>query len=257
MCARSRSVAALVALIGVTILGACSRGDALRSEAVAASEPVTFDAPDGTELAGRLFGPPGADAGIVFAHMAPSDQTAWYTDAARAGGDGLRALTFDFRGYCPGSDGGCSAGDKDVTAVPSDLAAAVAYLRSTGVQHVAIVGASMGGTGALNVAATDPEGIDAVVAISAPVSFSGLNVSPETLSALTSASLFIAGNGDGAAADAAQQMFNAAGQPKRVEIVTSDDHGTDLLTGNAGGRVRDAMDQWLAQYLRAGEVASP
>jgi dipeptidyl aminopeptidase/acylaminoacyl peptidase len=98
MRARSRSAVALVALVGVIAGGSCSRGEELRSEAIAASEPVTFQTADGTELAGRVFGPPGADAGIVFAHMAPSDQTAWFADAARLGEEGYRALTFDFRG---------------------------------------------------------------------------------------------------------------------------------------------------------------
>ena len=44
-------------------------------------------------------------------------------------------------------------------------------------------------------------------------------------------------------------MQASAAQPSSIEIVTSDDHGTDLLTGNAGGRVRDAMDAWIGRYL--------
>ncbi len=249
MGARSRTVA-LVVLSGTALLGAsCSRGEALRSEAIASSEAVTFEASDGTELEGRLFGPDGAQAGVVFAHMAGSDQSAWFVDAARVGDAGYGALTFNFRGTCPGGDAGCSAGEKEVTALPSDLAAAVEELRSTGVQRVGVVGASMGGLAALSVAGSDLGGIDAVVTLSAPSSFSGLSVSPDTLSGLMSATLFIAGNGDGAAAEAAQSMYDAAAQPKRVEIVTTDDHGTDLLTGNAGGRVRDAIDLWLGQHL--------
>ena len=59
------------------------------------------------QLAGRLFGDPAsARTGIVFAHMLPADQTSWFEFAKRRRDQGYLALTFDFRGYCPGGDGG-------------------------------------------------------------------------------------------------------------------------------------------------------
>ena len=245
-----RLVAVPAALVGVALLAtACARGEALRSEAIAASEEVTIEARDGTPLAGRVFGPADATAGIVFAHMAGSDQSAWYLDAQRMADAGYRTLTYDARGTCPGGDAGCSEGDADPSQMPSDLAAAVRYLRDQGVERIALVGASMGGTAALSLAATGPPGVDAVVTLSAPQTFSGLGVSPQTLSSLPTATLFIAGTGDTPYVDDAQTMQASAAQPSSIEIVTSDDHGTDLLTGNAGGRVRDAMDAWIGRYL--------
>lgn len=249
MGARSRIVA-VSALIGAAVLtSACARGEALRSEAVAFSEAITFPSSDGTEIAGRLFGPASAPAGVVLAHMADSDQSAWFVDAQRLAGDGYRVLTYNARGTCPGGEGGCSGGEPDASKSPSDMAAAIDVLRGEGIGRIALVGASMGGTTALALGGQAPAGVEAIVTLSAPMAFSGLAVSPETLAALQTATLFIAGTGDAPAAGDAQTMYASSPQPKDLQIVTSDDHGTDLLTGNSGGRVRDLLDAWLARYL--------
>jgi pimeloyl-ACP methyl ester carboxylesterase len=253
---RPRSITALAAVIGVAwIASGCARGEALRSEAVARSESITFTSSDGTMLAGRLFGDFGARDGVVLAHMAGSDQSAWYVDAQRLADDGYRVLTYDARGTCPGGDAGCSEGEQEESLAPADLSAAVARLRSEGADRVAVVGASMGGTAALALAGTAPAGVETVIALSAPRSFGGLAVSPETLSSLTIPTLYIAGTGDSPYADDAQVMHGETAQPSDLVLVTSDDHGTDLLTGNAVGRVRDAIDAWLARHLRASEAS--
>src|SRR5205814_6044951 len=56
---------------------ACTRGQQIRQQALADSSAVTFAAPDGTTLAGRIFGPGNARTGVVFAHMLPADQNSW------------------------------------------------------------------------------------------------------------------------------------------------------------------------------------
>jgi pimeloyl-ACP methyl ester carboxylesterase len=253
---RPRSVAALAAVIGVAwIASGCARGQALRSEAIARSEPITFTSSDGTELAGRLFGDPGARDGVVLAHMAGSDQSAWYVDAQRLADQGYRVLTYDARGTCPGGDAGCSSGEQDPSLAPADLSAAVAALRSAGIDRVALIGASMGGTAALALAGTAPAGVETVIVLSAPRSFGGLAVSTETLSSLTTPTLYIVGTGDAPYAADAQAMHGETAQPTDLLLATSDDHGTDLLTGNAVGRVRASIDAWLARHLRASEVS--
>ncbi|HEY5906301.1 MAG TPA: hypothetical protein VIX39_10855, partial [Actinomycetota bacterium] len=91
--------------------------------------------------------------------------------------------------------------------------------------------------------------IGAVATLSAPMAIGGLAVTPETLVAATSAKLFVAGNGDVTAADDAQRMYDLSVPPKRVEIVPSDDHGTEILDGNQGPNVRRLLSVWLAQFL--------
>lgn len=250
MGASTRPMVWAAVLVAVAILASsCSAKEQFRSEALAASSPVTFSSSDGVRLAGRLFGPDSATAGVVLAHMLPADQSAWFDTAAELGDRGYRVLTFNFRGYCPGGDAGCSEGDKQIDRAQTDLEAAVAYLRSHGIQRVALVGASMGGTAALRVASQEGAGIDAVITLSAPEAISGLTAGPDVMAGVSAAKLFIAGTGDATAADAAEAFYNSGVQPKRYEIVTSDDHGTDLLDGNQGARVRELVYAWLGRYL--------
>lgn len=239
------AVAVLVAFV------ACDQSDEIRRQALRDSTAVTFPSSDGVELAGRLFGPDTATAGVVLAHMLPADQSSWFDFADRLAGSGYRVLTFDFRGYCPGGTAGCSEGEKDAAAGWQDVQGAVDYLRSQGVRRMGLVGASMGGTASLVVAAEEGDGIDAVIALSAPEAIDGLSLSPETLQRITAAKLLLAGQTDGTAAEVAQRLYDEGLPPKRVEILTTGDHGTDLLTGNQAEIARNLILGWLTQHLPA------
>lgn len=213
------------------------------------SRPVSFTTADGVELEGRLFEAEGASAGVVLAHMRPADQSSWFDDADTLADDGYRTLTFNFRGYCPGGDAGCSQGQTEFASLWRDVQAAVRYLRSTGIPRVAVIGASMGGTAALVAAAQPGARINAVATLSAPITIDGLTASPEVLVTATAAKLFVAGNADGAAAGDAQAMYDGSVPPKRLEIEPTGDHGTDLLEGSRGPNVRRLLSVWLAQFL--------
>jgi hypothetical protein len=43
-------------------------------------------------------------------------------------------------------------------------------------------------------------------------------------------------------------------QPKRPVILTTGDHGTDILTGNQAGRAADEVVNWLERYMPAGSA---
>ena len=222
-------------------LPACEQGAKIREQALADSEAVMFGSIDGVQLAGRLFGPDTATAGVVLAHMLPADQSSWFDFADQLGELGYRTLTFNFRGYCPGGDAGCSEGEKDISAIWQDVAGAVGFLRTEGVRRIGLVGASMGGTASLVYASQSGSAIDAVVTLSAPDAIEGLTAGPEVLQAVTGAKLFIAGNGDGNAAAHGAGVLRRVRPPKRVEIVASADHGTDLLDGNQAEIVRNLV----------------
>ncbi len=100
------------------VLSCCTgRADEVERFALERSTAVTCTSADGVRLSGRVFGSDDATAGVVLAHMQPADQTSWYAFAERLGDAGYRALTFDFRGYCPGGDAGCSEGTQNVGAI--------------------------------------------------------------------------------------------------------------------------------------------
>lgn len=248
---RTRIVGALLMAGLVAGTTACHQAEAIRQEALASSRAVMFTSTDGVKLSGRVFGPDDATAGVVMAHMLPSDQSSWFDYGQRLGAAGYRALTFNFRGYCPGGDAGCSQGEKSTAAIWQDVLGAVSYLRHQGISRFALVGASMGGTASLVAASKKPEGIAAVVTLSAPESIEGLAAGPDVLQGITAAKLFLAGTTDTVAAASADAFFNESLQPKREELLTTSDHGTDLLSGNQGEQAGKLIADWIALYLPA------
>ncbi len=251
MSAGARPIGTAVAAVSaVLVLAAASCAPSPQQERasdLATSSAVSFESPDGVKLAGRLFGD--GSVGVVLAHMLPADQTLWWPFAHTLAGAGYTALTFDFRGYCPGGDAGCSEGTKDVAAIWQDVVGAVSFLKARGATRVMLVGASMGGTASLIAASQPGSSVAAVVALSAPQSIEGLTADQNVLASVTAAKLFVAGIGDPTgSAQAAQIMYDQSPEPKRLEIVTSNDHGTDLLTGNQSGRVQTLILNYLEQY---------
>lgn len=236
-----------VLAVAISVLTSCSAGSPAPTPP--GSTPVSFRTSDGLLLSGTVFGPQDGAAGVVLSHMLDADQTSWFAEAAHLAEAGYRVVTFDLRGYCPGGDGGCSEGQKDVNAAPTDLTAALAFLRSGGATRVALIGASIGGTASLVVAAGQQD-VPAVITLSAPEVVDSLAAGPDVLTNIAGAKLFIAGLGDpSGAAGAAQNFYDQSPQPKRLEIVTADDHGTDLLSGSQGTHVVQLIDAWLAVYL--------
>lgn len=232
-----------VAAFGAIALAACGEPAA---PDLSGSRPVTFESRDGVALEGRLFGD--GSTAVVLSHMRPADQRSWYGFANRLADEGYLVLTYDFRGYCPGGDGGCSQGDQQISAIWQDVLGAMDLVRSRGATNVALVGASMGGTASLVAAGQEGSDVGIVVTLSAPSSIEGLNADAALLQRVTANKLFVAGVGDADAAASAEDLYEIAPPPKRVEIVPADDHGTDLLTGSQGEAVQRLIETYLAQF---------
>jgi pimeloyl-ACP methyl ester carboxylesterase len=224
-------------------------GEEPPTEPPAGSRSVSFTSADGVELEGRIVGE--GSVGIVLSHMRPSDQASWWGFAEDLADEGYLVLTYNFRGYCPDGAAGCSSGETDIPAIWQDVLGAIDLIRSEGAQRVMLIGASMGGTASLLAAAEEGSGVDAVVTLSAPISFEGLSVGPDVLTRVSAAKLFIAGVGDGSAGESAQQLYALSPPPKRLEILTTDDHGTDILDGNQSGRARTMILNYLERYRDA------
>jgi dienelactone hydrolase len=249
-------MAAAAFAVALSILASCDGGPPQGS--TEGSKEITFESSDGVELSGRLFGPDEGTAGVVLAHMFPSDQSAWFAFADRLGQRGYRVLTFNFRGYCPGGDAGCSEGETDIPAIWQDVEGAIEALRAEGASRIALVGASMGGTAALVAASREGQEIDAVVTLSAPIGFEGLEAGTDVLAEVEAAKLFLAGHEDVGAAQAVDTLYAETLQPKRPVILTTGDHGTDILTGNQAGIASTEIIRWLDLYVPvSGPVVVP
>lgn len=241
-----RLAGGLLALVLAAV--ACGGGGPSAEEAAVGSQVVHFESADGVRLEGRLFGD--GPVGVVLSHMFPADQRSWFDFAGILADEGFRSLTYNFRGYCPGGVGGCSEGEQDIANIWQDVLGAIAFLESQGVRQVMLVGASMGGTASLIAAAQDGIEVGAVITLSAPARFEGLVADASLIQRVLEPKLFVAGAGDSTAADAAQGFYRDASSPKRVEIVPSNDHGSDLVTGSQAEVVRGLILRFLNQFSR-------
>jgi pimeloyl-ACP methyl ester carboxylesterase len=243
---RRRGTASILAtaLVAAAVLGACADGE--RAAPPSLSEAVTFESDDGIRLEGRLFGD--GTSAVVLSHMRPADQSSWYEFADRLAGNGYLVLTYNFRGYCPGGDAGCSDGERDVAQMWRDVVGAVDFVTERGATSVSLVGASMGGTASLVAASREGDGVRAVVTLSAPASIEGLVADAATLSRITAGKLFVAGVGDASAARDAETLWSQSPPPKGgLQVVPSDDHGTDLLSGGQGEVVARLIEAYLGR----------
>ena len=211
--------------------------DGVTSDAVDLEVFISFISEDGVKLRGRLFGQ--GEAFVVLSHAYPEDQTSWYPFAGELANNGYAVFTLDFQGY------GVSEGKKEVPRTDEDLVGAVELVQGRGAKQVFLVGASMGGTAALKVAAR--EDVSGVVTISAPVEFRGLDVRDD-VSTVSAPKLFIASEGDRSAAVSASQLFENAPGESDLHIVSGSAHGTDIFDGEAGDEVRGLILNFLAAH---------
>ncbi len=239
---RTGPARAIVLALVLLLFASCRSGSP--ADPPPGSRAVSFPSSDGVRLEGRLAGD--GPVAVVLSHMRPADQRSWWGFAQELADEGYLVLTYDFRGYCPGGSGGCSRGERDLGAIWQDVLGAVAFVERQGAQRVVLIGASMGGTASLLAASRSDRPIEAVITLSAPVSFEGMDLTPDVLGQVEAAKLFVAGSGDGSASEDAQRLFATSPPPKRVEILTTDDHGTDILVGNQSGRSRTLILTYLA-----------
>ena len=221
---------AAISILAILMAG-CTGG-----EEPSPGSTVRFETDDGIVLTGEFRGT--GTAGVVLAHAFPEDRGSWADFAELLQGKGYLTLAFDFRGY------GDSAGERDVAEIWRDVLAASARLRARGADRIVLIGASMGGTASLIAASRTT--VDGVIALSAPTTFMGLSAPPEVLAAIDEPKLFLAAEGDASAATSAQALYEQSSGAKRVEVVTGDGHGTELLEGGQTEVVRNLILQFLA-----------
>ena len=218
-------------------------------EAVTRFQP-TFTPGNGTEtisivvaedeivLSGHLFGGQN-EVGVILSHMQPNDQSAWFAFAQSLADHGYAALTFDFRGY------GDSQGEKDFSTLDEDLREALRFMRDDrGLTQVFLIGASMGGTTSLVVAAQ--EDVAGVIAVSAPARFEDQDAL-SVVAGIVEPKLFIASEDDTAAMLSLQELEEAAGEPTESESYPGNAHGTNLLLSDFASEFRMLIEAFLEE----------
>ena len=232
----SRFMIGVALLVTLLALAACSSDDAA---VPLGPDDVRFSATDGTVLRGRHYG--SGDVTVVLAHMLPSDQESWVEFAGTLNANGYAAFSFNFRGFNP------SEGDKDIDQIDKDLEGALDYLEGQGVEKVVIIGASMGGTAAIKVAAHRE--VLGLVAISAPLEIQGLSAE-EDVAQVSAAKLFFAAEDDRSAQRSAGVLYNAASSPRLLEVFIGSERGTDLLYGQHAEGIQDRIFEFLESFTQ-------
>jgi len=226
----------LLFLAVALLVGGCAAGQANRAPSIPLGagpkiQFVRFKTSDGLMLSGRIFGNGGT--AVVLGHMYRADQTSWLEAARVLSSRGFRVLTFDFRGY------GLSGGLKEVPGIDRDMQAALDFMGRPN-KRVFLIGASMGGTAALKVAAKTR--VAGVAAVSAPAEFMGLRAG--NVMDIKGPKLFIAAAHDDGAPEAARRFYAEAAELKELQIVPGAEHGTNMMQSPDSEALKRLVD-WL------------
>ena len=200
-------------------------------------EPVRFDAADGVQLAGTLFGE--GDVAVVFSHMGrPGDtQRDWRSLARTLAERGYLVLTYNRRGIPP------SQGVDDYRDSWQDVVGADRFVRSRGAERVIFIGASIGAMSTLYAAghaAIEPAGLAEIAGIEG----GAYEYRRRDVHRIPGLKLFLSSERDiYGGAPAARHWYSWATQPKRLVILPGEEHGTDMLrpTEPTAKRLRDVL----------------
>ena len=199
---------------------------------------VRLRAADGVRLVGHRFGT--GPKAVVLAHERNGSMCEWASYARRLAGLGYTAFTIDFRG-----NGDSQADGYVANRLGGDVAAAVRYVRAHGARKVFLLGASIGGSAAIDAAANLRQPPDGVVSVSGAA---GLADASNAVRRVRVPSLFAAGAGDTSFADDARTLYAASpATDKTLDVLPGAfEHGTDLVAAHAS--LRAAVERFIATH---------
>ena len=221
-------VLVLSLLAPLALLSACGGGTAATAPtatraatATATPEPGTFyfTTDDNVTLSGKIVGT--GTTAIVFSSMDGDPKIDWQGLAPLLASRGYMTFSYDYRGL------GASQGYYNRSKIASDLNAAIQAAQQHGATKYVLMGASLGGLVTLKVAAaTHPT---AVVALSAPQGFGGLEVSADELRAITAPKFLAVAKDDAGFNNSMQTIYDLTPQPKELHVYDGRVHGSLLL----------------------------
>ncbi|MDP3766615.1 MAG: dienelactone hydrolase family protein, partial [Dehalococcoidia bacterium] len=137
-----------------------------------------------------------------------------------------------------------SEGEEDFGKLDEDLSAVLRFARDQGRSEIFLIGASMGGTASLVVAAQ--EDVAGVVSISAPSEFEGQDALAAVAN-IDEPKLFIAAEDDTAAMLSLDELAGAASDPKDEQTYTGNAHGTNLFQSEHSAEIRQRVLDFLRE----------
>ncbi len=212
----------LFALTCLVIVAACTvTSDSTSSTATPEIDPelisgqaVRFLTEDGLVLVGTMYGQ--NPQAVLFSNMDRTLRHEWNDLARELAARGYMTLVFDYRGY------DLSQGEPDTTMIVEDLKAAISFIRSQGIDDLALVGAGLGGWAIGKVAGGED--------LAAVVIMSSRAVQDGEIQAIAAPKLFIHSEDEsGTAPVAMNHMYKVASEPKEQIVFPSEFRGTTLF----------------------------
>jgi len=219
-----------------------SLADACGSTSGVETRPVWLETEDGIRLYAVEIGT--GPIGIVLAHQAPASLCGWLPTMRALADEAFRVLAFDFRSYGNSQ----SPPDADARlALGTDLAAAVARLRSNGATRVFLIGASLGGAAAVQAGASLP--IDGIVTLSGTRFFAGYGVNdPDAVRRLRIPFLFVGSRDDSRVpvAEAMDVLRQIGSSDKRTRFYPGSWHGWEIVQDAPhAAEARELLVEWV------------
>ncbi|MEE9277578.1 MAG: alpha/beta fold hydrolase [Dehalococcoidia bacterium] len=229
-------------VLAAILVAACGGG-------LAELQDVELSTADGVTIVGDVRRGDSSQGGtwVLLAHQWPNERRLWEPIADGFQERGYSVLAWDFR--CHG-ESECRSESKSDSVQDNwrDWNAAIDFAVAEGATAIYAIGASMGGTSAIQVAAERDE-IVAVAAISSPNRFKGLDAL-ERFDQVTIPKLFIAGAGDMAAPKFSQRFDARAVGPSRLVVLDTDLHGNTLAVDEEfGPRVQALLYDFVVDPL--------
>jgi len=215
-----------------------------------ASVRVSFLASDGVRLSGRMYGQGGV--AVVLAHMGnPGDSLLdWYPLVLSFPRDRYSVLTFDRRGVCPGGPAGCSRGGDVYQDSWKDVAGAIRFVRQRGARAIVVGGASIGAMASLFALQRDQTNVNGFIWIAGLTDASGYAFTRESVRQLRLPTLIVSARSDPyLAKESARRLSHWLGLPKRLLLLPSDLHGTDMLSADAPAELRGRLVSAIRAFV--------
>lgn len=182
-------------------------------------ESIVVESSSGESLDASRHGE--GTCGIIFLPQVNSGRESWSPQASELAGDGRIALALD---------------EGDLS--PSVIDDVVVYLREEeAVEHVVLVGASIGGEAAVRAAASDDVAVNGIVALSP-------GGGDDYAADLDGRSLFAVAEGDDERfVRTTQRLHERAPEPTHLELYEGSAHGQGLFDEGFGDHLLDLIDE--------------
>jgi alpha-beta hydrolase superfamily lysophospholipase len=200
---------------------------------------------EGLTLPVRYYHPPAAGAPlVVIVHGWGSSQEHWSRIAEKLQEYGFGVVLFNLRGHGGSTKAYYYFTDEQIAGMKADVALALAFARGRAGGDIHLLGAGLGASLAIDVAA-DEGGVDKVVAISPGLEYRGLDIRDAVAKLGAANLLFVASQEDVYSVHSIRELERGIGGELQSRILNNAGHGVWMLMRQPASI--EMIARWLAR----------